>query len=241
VFIDWLTVGAQVINFVVLVWLLQKFLYRPVLAAIDARERTIAKRIRDAQTREAQAKAQEEKFRQCNEEFATERVGLLSKANEEAGTERQRLLESARTEAAVLRANLAQQLIKERDNLTSRVVTNLQSEVFALTSSTLAQLADDNLEHRMVEVFLRRLDESSTRGAASAHVRSAFDLQPQQRGLIAQRLGGVPVTFERAPELVCGIELIVGDVKMVWTIPDHIDGMTARVTALLTPAVASSG
>ena len=40
--IDWFTVGAQIVNFIVLVWLLKRFLYKPVLAAIDAREKRIA-------------------------------------------------------------------------------------------------------------------------------------------------------------------------------------------------------
>ena len=45
--IDWFTVGAQIVNFLVLVWLLRRYLYRPVLAAIDAREQELAAR-RDA-------------------------------------------------------------------------------------------------------------------------------------------------------------------------------------------------
>ena len=40
--IDWFTVGAQGINFVILVWLLKHFLYKPILGAIDAREKHIA-------------------------------------------------------------------------------------------------------------------------------------------------------------------------------------------------------
>ena len=36
--IDWFTVGAQALNFVILVWLLKHFLYKPILNAIDVRE-----------------------------------------------------------------------------------------------------------------------------------------------------------------------------------------------------------
>jgi len=239
-FIDWFTVAAQIINFLVLAWLLQKFLYRPVLAAIDAREQGILARIHSAETREAQAKAQEDKFRQSNEAFAAERANLLGKANEEANLQRQRLLEGARDEAQTLRTNLAQQLTREREALASRVVSNLQAEVFALTASSLAGLADVSLEQRMVEVFLRRLDESQIRNVATAHARSAFELSAQQRALIEQRLGA-SVTFEHAAQLVCGIELTVGDLKMTWTIPGHLEGIAQKVTALLTPGPAANG
>jgi F-type H+-transporting ATPase subunit b len=40
--IDWFTVGAQALNFLILVWLLKRFLYKPILDAIDAREKRIA-------------------------------------------------------------------------------------------------------------------------------------------------------------------------------------------------------
>lgn len=36
--IDWFTVGAQVLNFVILMWLMKRSLCQPVLDAIDARE-----------------------------------------------------------------------------------------------------------------------------------------------------------------------------------------------------------
>ena len=46
--IDWFTVGAQVLNFLILVWLLKRFLYKPILNAIDAREKRIAAELADA-------------------------------------------------------------------------------------------------------------------------------------------------------------------------------------------------
>ena len=46
--IDWFTVGAQAVNFLILVWLLRQFLYKPILNAIDAREKRIASELADA-------------------------------------------------------------------------------------------------------------------------------------------------------------------------------------------------
>jgi F-type H+-transporting ATPase subunit b len=44
--IDWFTVGAQTLNFLILVWLMKRFLYKPILNAIDTREKRIAKELR---------------------------------------------------------------------------------------------------------------------------------------------------------------------------------------------------
>jgi F-type H+-transporting ATPase subunit b len=54
--IDWFTVGAQVVNFLILVWLLKRFLYKPILHAIDERERRIAKELADADTKKPRPK-----------------------------------------------------------------------------------------------------------------------------------------------------------------------------------------
>lgn len=60
--IDWFTVGAQTLNFLILVWLMKRFLYQPVLDAIDAREQRIAQELADAAQKQAQAQQEREEF-----------------------------------------------------------------------------------------------------------------------------------------------------------------------------------
>src|SRR5580693_6836832 len=93
--IDWFTVVAQAINFLILVWLLKRFLYRPILSAIDAREKGIADQLADAVAKEAEAHKDREDFQHKNEAFDKERAALLTKATDEAKAERQRLLDQA--------------------------------------------------------------------------------------------------------------------------------------------------
>ena len=102
--IDWFTVGAQVLNFIVLVWLLKRFLYKPILDAIDAREKRIAAELADADAKKAEAQKERDEFQHKNEDFDRQRAALLSKATEEAKAERQRLLEEARQAADALSA-----------------------------------------------------------------------------------------------------------------------------------------
>ncbi len=59
--IDWFTVAAQVINFLVLVWLLKRFLYQPIIDAIDAREKRIAAELADADAKKAEARQERAK------------------------------------------------------------------------------------------------------------------------------------------------------------------------------------
>src|ERR1700683_1776942 len=101
--IDWFTVAAQAVNFLLLVWLLKRFLYKPVLAAIDEREKRIAMQIQDAEKKKAEAVQEQAAFSQKNEEVEKQRAGLLLEAAKTAKTERDRLLEKARKDSEELR------------------------------------------------------------------------------------------------------------------------------------------
>jgi len=100
--IDWFTVGAQTFNFIVLVWLMKRFLYKPILHAIDERERRIAAELADADAKKAEAQKESDELKLKNEAFDQERAALLSKATDEVNIEKQRLLDNARKAAEVL-------------------------------------------------------------------------------------------------------------------------------------------
>jgi F-type H+-transporting ATPase subunit b len=110
VLIDWFTVAAQLINFLILVWLLKRFLYRPILDAIDAREARIAAELADADTKKAEARKERDDFQHKNAAFEQQRAALLSQARDEAKAERQRLLDEARQAADILSAQRIQTL-----------------------------------------------------------------------------------------------------------------------------------
>ena len=115
--IDWFTVGAQALNFIVLVWLLKRFLYKPILNAIDAREKRIATELADADAKKAEAQRERDEFQHKNEAFDQQRAALLSKATQEANAERQRLLGEAREAADALSAKRQETLSNEVRNL----------------------------------------------------------------------------------------------------------------------------
>ena len=258
--IDWFTVGAQAINFLILVWLLKRFLYRPVLAAIDAREKKVAARLVDAAAREAQAQVEREDFQRRNEEFDRERQGLLRKATDEAATERQRLVESARQDSQLLRTRLNEALTNERVALNRRLLTQTQAEVLALARSALTDLAGVGLEDRMTDVFIAHLRDLPPEKKHSlsggprpawqssaphvALVRSAFVIATPRRSeietAIRECIGtDVTIRFETSADLVCGIELTLDGVKLAWSIGDYLTSVSANVAALVAPASAA--
>src|ERR1700675_2768575 len=139
--IDWFTVIAQVVNFLILVWLMKRFLYRPILNAIDAREKRIAKELADADAKKAEAQKERDEFQKKNEEFDRRRAALLTKATDEAKAERQRLLDEARKSADALSAKRQESLVNDAQSLNQALSHLTQKEVFSITRKALTDLA----------------------------------------------------------------------------------------------------
>jgi F-type H+-transporting ATPase subunit b len=247
--IDWFTVGAQALNFLILVWLMKRFLYEPILRAIDEREKRIAAELSNADARKAEAQKEHDELQHKNAVFDQQRAALLSKATEEAQAERQRLIEEARKAADALSAKRQETLRNDAHNLNQAISRRAQREVFAIARKTLTDLATTSLEERLGEVFTRRLREMDGKAKEALGealktasdpgvVRSTFDLPADQRAAIQNALNEtfsaeLPVRFETAPDLVSGIELSTNGQKVAWSIAEYLASLEKGVDELL--------
>jgi F-type H+-transporting ATPase subunit b len=247
--IDWFTVIAQAVNFLILVWLMKRFLYQPILKALDAREKRISAELADADAKEADAIKERDEFKHKNDEFDRQREAMLKKAAEEAASERSRLFDAARKEADNLRDKLQDKLSGEYRNLHEEFASRTRAEVFAIARKTLADLSGESLEERMAEVFVQRLSglnsEEKGRLAAmfkspydSVQIRSAFELAPAQHTSIEEAIHAtlaakVKIQFEIVPNLIGGIELILHGQKVAWSIADYVASLEKDVNELM--------
>jgi F-type H+-transporting ATPase subunit b len=247
--IDWFTVGAQVLNFLILVWLLKRFLYKPILNAIDVREKRIAAEFADAGAKKSEAQKERDDFQNKNKAFDEQRGALLGEATDEAKAERERLLGEARKDADGLRAGQAAALRNDQTRLGTEITRMATVEVFGIARKTLADLATASLEERIGEVFTRRLHQMD--GSAKeemgkalntssdpALVRSVFDMPTEQKAAIQNALNEsfsaqIRLRFETAPDSICGIELTANGQKVAWSIADYIDSLDQKVGAFL--------
>ena len=247
--IDWFTVVAQVLNFLVLVWLLKRFLYKPILAAIDVREQRIARDVADAAIKQQQAQAARDEFADKKNTFDQQRGAMLLKAAADATVEHDRLLQQAREAADALSKSRHDALLTEAAQLNQSLLRRTQQEVFVIARKTLSDLADASLEERVTHVFVARLATidptiKATMAAAfaasadQAVIRSAFDLPPPQQSAIQQALNKSFATtlglrFETAPNLIGGIEIMAGGQKLGWTIASYLDSLASGVEDVL--------
>jgi F-type H+-transporting ATPase subunit b len=246
--IDWFTVGAQALNFIILVWLMKHFLYKPVIYAIDEREKRVAAELAKADNKKAEAQKESDEFKRKNEEFDRQRRALLDKAMNEAHAERHQLLDEARKASAALRLKFQETLKNEQHNMHQAISRRTQQEVFAIARKALKDLATTSLEERLGEVFIHRLMEMDSHAKAvlaraiktasePAIVHSAFDLSDKQRAAIQNALNEIfsteiHIRFEAAPNVISGIELIANGQKVAWSIADYLTSMEKDVDEL---------
>jgi F-type H+-transporting ATPase subunit b len=247
--IDWFTVGAQVVNFLILVWLLKRFLYKPILDAIGAREKRLAAELADANAKRSEAQKERDDFQNKNRTFDEQRNALLKKAVAEAADERERLFGEARKAADDWRAKQEDALRNDQVRLANEISRLAQAEVFGVARKALGDLATVSLEERLGEVFTRRLRELGGPAKAAlgdalktssepALLRSAFELPAEQRAAIQNALNEtfsaeIRIRFEIARDAICGVELTANGQKVAWSIADYLATLEQKAGALL--------
>jgi F-type H+-transporting ATPase subunit b len=244
--INWFTVIAQVINFLVLVWLLKKFLYKPILNAIDEREKKIAAQIKDADNKKVAAIKEQDDFKKKNEDFDQQKKVLMDKVVADTNAEKDKLLEAAKNDANTLRSNLEKSAKENQQNQNIEIAQKTQKQVFDITRKALTDIASISLEEQSANTFIKRLGESKDdekkqfidafkSNANAILVRSAFDLPEKQQGEINNAVDTILGTktqlqFKTTPELISGIELTTNGYKLSWSFSEYLNSLEKNIT-----------
>jgi F-type H+-transporting ATPase subunit b len=253
--IDWFTFAAQLLNFIVLVWLLKRYLYKPILDAVAAREDRISTELANAESIKAEAQQQREAYLHKKTEFEAHRAALLDKATRAAKAEYKRLVVEARQAVDAMRLQQSESLDKSAELLHQAIARRTQREVFAISRKVLSELASVSLDAQMVEKLVKRLyalDEQKrnsfkaalTAGQGQLLLRSAFELSKEQRAAVQDALNEIlteEIEFdcETLPDLVNGIEIVANGQKVAWSIADYLASLETAVDEMIRPVGAS--
>jgi len=239
--IDPFVVIAQLVNFAILVWLLQRFLYGPVTRAMAARESRVRAVMDEARELRAAAEAEGEQYRALLTGFATEREARLVEVHAEVDALRQTQVRAARAEVMALRERWHHTLQQEKDAFLGELRTRVGQESLLAMRRAFTELADDDLQHRLITRFLIRLRTmkpgdrdglvAAARGEGGVfHLITALPPSDAHRAELSAVLAETfemeaPLRFETNPELVAGVELRAGGVKVAWTIDHYLDSL----------------
>ena len=247
--IDWFTVTAQVINFLVLVYLLKRFLYGPIIKAMDEREKRIALRLEEGRRKKNEAEREVERYIEKNRDLDNRREALLSEIKGEADTHRKELINEARNEVEAIKTNWYEAIQREKEAFLQDLRQRTGKETCAIARLALKDLANMNLEHHIIRVFIKRLqnldkeelgalNESILKSGRRINLRSAFEIPQKMVRQIAEALqnhGADPVDLQLkvSSDVICGIELKVHGLKIAWSLEDYLETLEEALVEAL--------
>lgn len=250
--IDWFTVGVQIVNFLILVWLLRHFLYGPIVKAMKRRSERIASEVNEARAARREAEDKEQRLNQERAELQAERDQLMEQAREEVRAWREEAMERARAEIDENRGSWLEGLAREQERAADMLRRRIASQVVAVSRAILADLADASLEIQVAERFLKQLRRQKDQGglgfghSGEVRLRIGGELPNQIRERLRNELAhlfpsaaGVAVSADG--ELGFGLSLVAGDRKWDFNLDKYLQNLEQDILAGLQPTRPSEG
>lgn len=231
--IDWLTVAAQIVNFLVLVWLLQRFLYRPITEAMARREERIESRLAEAKDARAKVEAEAEQLHEKQQKLEASRQEMLREARREASALRKEMENDLREEMEARRRTWEDQLRNTRDDFANTLRQRAGQQVVDIVGRVLKDYAGSDLAGEVAGTFVDRLADlddaareklKAAAGRADGPVRvdSSVPLKPAARSQITRAIHEhigpeIEVAYGEDEDLLLGLRLTVGEQTVEWS------------------------
>ena len=224
--VNWSTFILEIINFLILVWILKRFLYKPIMDSIAARRASIEQGLQEANQKEQTAQALKTQYEHRLEDWATEKQTAREQLHTEIEQERQHLQAQLRAdlqqEQEKARVIAAQQAQEQQHHYEQQA---LQNSV-RFTSKLLADFASAELETQLLSRLLeqlknlpaaerKRLGQALNEHELTATVQTAFPLPETMRTQLQQTLQGIGgrdilCQFEQDSSLLAGARIHLG-------------------------------
>lgn len=238
--IDWFTLVAQAVNFLVLVLLLKRFLYRPIMQAMQERQERVAEDLDKArEMRDAADRLSRDLARQ-REALEREAGAMRKEARSEADNRREQWLAEAKAEVEARGQAWRETLERERVALSDRLSARMAEQVVHLAEKVLRDLAGEDLESRALDSFVSRLAGSGPDAHSEGRVivRTGFPLASENLRRLETRLGALfpksaAINASHDQALGFGIVLVAGDTKWEWNLASYLDDVEKAVFAEL--------
>ncbi len=248
--IDWYTIIFQIINFLILVFLLRLFLYFPIIRAMDDREEKIMQREEEANALKREAEEAEKSYRHKSADLERQEDEIRDEARAEAEKEKHAMLDRARREVEDIRDRWEEDFTREKQTFIDELRRRIGRQACAVARRCLQDLADARLEALTWSLFSARiknlseeerrlLQEALTEEQHRLYITSAFEPPRDELKALKKTLqelfpdldlkGSLSVETRTDPELVCGLELSTGGYRVAWSIDNYLEDVEEQI------------
>jgi F-type H+-transporting ATPase subunit b len=247
--IDWFVLFAQIFNFLLLMYLLKRFLYGRILKAMDDREAKIAARFAEAEELKVKANEASLLYERRNQLLNEKKEQMLNEVTMAADAKRKELMDKVREDVDSVKARWQDMLIREQDAFFYDLRQRAAKQLYATARKALSDLADVELEDRIVNEFIRRVkaldDEKSAQmrkaiqgGGNQVIIQSAFGIAGPRQAQIEEALkkqitNGFTIRYLEQSEIVSGIEMRVNGHKIAWSLNEYLETLVESLTETL--------
>ena len=226
--VDWFTFGAQIVNFLILVGLLKKVLYGPILQLVASREESFEKQKTALAEKAQENQSLENQLRAQLADLESQKSDALLRVQQEVEVERGRLLAEAREEFVKQQEHWNRTLAQQAESVSRELSQRIGSVTLGLVRQTLQDLAGESFETAVVETFLRQ-NPAPLEGPYV--IITSFELPNDLKARLLARWPGAE--FERTPEGVAGIEVRGSREKLTWSIDAHLESRRQELEQLV--------
>jgi len=233
--LNWWTLALQAINILILVWLLGRFLFRPVMDAIAARQAATDKLLADAQDAKNSAEHEARALKAQNDGFLAETEKRRSQSRASIEAERQSLLAQAKAEAAAIVAQGRAAIDAESSRADMAWRDKAARLAAHMAETLLARYAAGQAMAPMLAALqagiadLSEADRRRLNADGPPTIVTAAPLDETLQAAIAQALGGPAPVFAVDPALIAGIELRTPHIQLRSSWRADLDSMLATL------------
>jgi F-type H+-transporting ATPase subunit b len=244
--IDWFTVIAQIFNFLLLLFLLKRFLYKPIIEAMDKREKSITEREETAREKTEKASEQIEDYRSKIERFDEDKDEMLKKVRNEAGEKTREIIEKSRKDFEEKEKRWKKSFENQKEEFILKLRRRVSEIVAETTRKVLGDMADARLEKMMVEIFIGKIRQSTEDEKDdelfeaikdqrdAVEVTSAFELDNEDKSDIKKCIDDLAGTkndidFKIDKKLIAGIEINLEDYRISWNVFEYLEDFEEKL------------
>ena len=244
---SWVTFFAQIVNLFLLVWLLKKYLYHPILSVIEKRQAYIEDKVKKADEAVRSAQKQEEKLNRAVRQWDKEKQKRLdaldaeldsyrregrASIEREVHVSRQKMQDALNRESSTMQLEIRDMLAENFLNLSQRVLTDLSrlspmEQAIALFQRKISDLS--KIEKKSIQDILKKKNQIIISSSAKLSVKEQKSLSQ----FLTRQFGNAEISYRTQPDLILGIEALIGETVLEWNLKSYLDHFEGNLNAAL--------
>ena len=244
---DLYTIIVQLLNFAVLLILLNKFLYKPLLNAVEKRKENIKKQVEDTQNRLNESEALKEEYLSKLKDIEKENIILKQQVIDDMEIFKKQELEKISKELSDKQTKMREYVSLEEKNMIDNFYRKLADSFIDYSNLVFKNLANTNLQTQIVNKFIEKISLLSIDRVnainqnivnSKLYIYSNDEIKHDNKEIIKDSLIKKGFIFNNIEyiiktDLILGIELKVGNNLISWTIKDINENFESVINKIL--------